>query len=319
MKKTLLSTLILFFALTKGFTQDYTTLAKQGYKVYEDKDYAKSVDIFEQAFKLAKPKPSDLYNAACAATLGKQTDKAFDFLAQAIDGGYSNLVHLKTDTDLTSLHPDNRWKEIIIVKIEKKQADELAKLKYPKLIKILDSLVIPDQAIRNRHNELRKQGFIEDSTIIKKLIIEWKMIDSLNTIESQKIFNQYGFLGFEEVGKAGSNNFWVLIQHTYKNPKFQETVLSEMKKHVERKNANGTDYAYLVDKTMINVGKQQIYGTQMRRNKDTGITTPNNLFEPENVNKRRAEVGLDTIEEYIETLNKYYGIKPKENETKKSQ
>jgi hypothetical protein len=208
---------------------------------------------------------------------------------------------------------------MILAKMEKKQAEEWAKVKYPKIARMLDSMVVPDQAIRNRHTELGKQGFTEDSTIIKKLRIEWKTIDSLNTMQAKQIFKEYGFLGFEEVGKAGSNNFWLLVQHTYKDYKFQESVLSEMKKHVERKNANGVDYAYLIDKTMLNTGKQQIYGTQMRRDRETGITTPNNLFEPENVNKRRAEVGLDTIEEYIETLNKYYGIKPKENQTKKTQ
>ncbi|MEY4541206.1 MAG: hypothetical protein RLZZ306_2963, partial [Bacteroidota bacterium] len=144
MKKTLLFIFVLLFTLTKGFTQDYSTLAKQGYKVYEDKEYAKSVEIFEQAFKLGKPKSSDLYNAACAASLATQTDKAFNFLGQAIDVGYSNLGHLKSDTDLVSLYQDNRWKEII-AKIEKKQADELAKLKYPKIAKMLDSMEVSDQ------------------------------------------------------------------------------------------------------------------------------------------------------------------------------
>jgi tetratricopeptide (TPR) repeat protein len=318
MKKTLFTTILLLFVLFQGFSQDYATLAKQAYKVYEDKEYAKSVEIFEQAFKLDKPKSSDLYNAACSASLATQTDKAFDFLGQAIDAGYSNLGHLKSDTDLGSLYKDIRWKEII-AKIEKKQADELAKLKFPKLIKVLDSLVIPDQAIRNRHTELRKQGFSEDSTIMKNLRTEWKMIDSLNIIEVKKIFRLYGFLGFEEVGKKGSNNFWLLIQHGDKDPKFQEEVLSEMKKHIERKNANGTDYAYLIDRVNVNMGKPQIYGTQMRRNKETGITTPIDLFEPEKVNKRRAEVGLGTIEEYIGVMNSHYKGSLKKKVEEKSQ
>jgi hypothetical protein len=39
MKKSLLSALLLFFAFVEGFSQDYATLAKQAYKVYEDKEY----------------------------------------------------------------------------------------------------------------------------------------------------------------------------------------------------------------------------------------------------------------------------------------
>jgi hypothetical protein len=319
MKKTLLSTLLLFFAFTKGFTQDYVILAKQGYKAYQDKDYAKSVEIFEQAFKLDKPKTSDLYSASWSATLSNQADKAFSFLGQAIDEGNPSFTHIKANQELVSLHKDVRWKEMILAKMEKMQADEWAKLKYPKIAKMLDSMVVPDQAIRNRHNEFLKQGVKKDSIIMKNLITEWNMIDSLNLIQTKKIFAEYGFLGFEEAGKTGSHDLWLLIQHSDKDPKFQEAVLSEMKKHVERKNANGTDYAYLIDRVNLNTGKQQIYGTQMRRSNETGVLAPHNLFEPENFNKRRAEVGLDTIEEYIETLNRYRGIKPKENQTKKSQ
>jgi hypothetical protein len=97
MKKTLLSTLFLFFAIIKGFTQDYATLAKQGSKAYQDKDYAKSVESFEQAFKLDKPKTSDLYSASWSATLSNQADKAFSFLGQAIDEGNPSFTHIKAN------------------------------------------------------------------------------------------------------------------------------------------------------------------------------------------------------------------------------
>ena len=305
MKKPLLSTLLLFCVLTKGFTQDYATLTKQGYKVYENKEYAKSVEIFEQAFKLEKPKSSDLYNAACSASLAKQTDKAFDFLRQAIDGGYSNLGHLKADTDLIPLYQDNRWKEII-VKIEKKQADELAKLKYPKIAKLLDSMVVGDQEFRNKSTELRNKGFEWYSPEVQEVMKNGQKADSSNMIMLKKIYKEYGFLGFEEVGKQGSGNFWLMMQHCDSDPKFQEEVLSEMKKHIERKNANPSNYAYLIDRVNVNTGKPQVYGTQMNLNKDQTSYEPKPVIEPENLNKRREEVGLGTIEEYIEIMNSHY-------------
>ena len=305
MKKALLSTLLLFFAFTKGFTQDYSTLAKQGYKVYEEKDYAKSVDIFEQAFKLDKPKPSDLYNAACSASLAKQGDKAFYFLNQAIDAGYSNLGHLKADTDLVSLYQDNRWKEII-AKIEKKQADELAKLKYPKITKMLDSMAVVDQVFRNKSTELSNKGFERFSPEMQQVFKNGQRADSSNMVILKILFKDYGFLGFEEVGKQGSSNFWLMMQHCDKDPKFQEEVLSEMKKHIERKNADPSNYAYLIDRVNVNTGKPQVYGTQMRLNKDQTSYEPKPVIDSENLNKRRAEVGLGAIEEYIGVMNSHY-------------
>ena len=305
MKKTLLSISLLFCVLTKGFTQDYATLAKKGYKVYEDKEYAKFVEIFEQAFKLDKPKSSDLYNAACAASLAKQTDKAFNFLSQAIDGGYSNFEHLKSDIDLVSLYQDNRWKEII-VKIEKKQADELAKLKYPKIAKLLDSMVVSDQEFRHKSTDLQNKGFEWYSLEIQQVMKNGQKADSLNMIVLKKLFKEYGFLGIEEVGKQGSSNFWLMMQHCDNDPKFQEEVLSEMKKHIERKNANPSNYAYLIDRVNVNTGKPQVYGTQMKLNQEGSSYEPKPVIEPKNLNKRREEVGLSTIEEYIGVMNSHY-------------
>jgi hypothetical protein len=305
MKKTLFTIILLLFALFQGFSQDYATLAKQAYKVYEDKEYVKSVEIFEQAFKLGKPKSSDLYNAACSASLATQTEKAFNFLGQAIDEGYSNLGHLKSDTDLGSLYKDNRWKEII-AKIEKKQADELAKLKYPKIMKLLDSMVVSDQEFRNKTTDLMNKGVDRNSPEVQQLFRLGRNADSLNMIVLKKIFKEYGFMGIEEVGKQGSGNFWLMMQHCDKDPKFQEEVLSEMKKHIERKNANPSNYAYLIDRVNVNTGKPQVYGTQMSINKEQSSFEPKPVIEPENLNKRREEVGLGTIEEYIGVMNSHY-------------
>jgi hypothetical protein len=305
MKKTLFTSLLLLFALFQGFSQDYATLAKQAYKVYEDKEYVKSVEIFEQAFKLGKPKSSDLYNAACSASLATQTDKAFDFLGQAIDAGYSNLGHLKADTDLGSLYKDNRWKEII-AKIEKKQADELAKLKYPKIAKLLDSMEVSDQEFRHKSTDLMNKGVDRNSPEVQHVFKLGRNADSLNMIVLKKIFKEYGFMGIEEVGKQGSSNFWLMMQHCDRDPKFQEEVLSEMKKHIERKNANPSNYAYLIDRVNVNTGKPQVYGTQMTINKEQSSYEPKPVVEPENLNKRRSEVGLSTIEEYIGVMNSHY-------------
>jgi len=318
MKKLLLSILLLFFALTKGFTQDYTTLTKQGYKVYEDKEYAKSVEIFEQAFKLEKPKPSDLYNAACAASLAKQTDKALNFLSQAIEAGYSNFGHLKVDTDLAPLYDDNRWKEMI-AKIEKKQADELAKLKYPKVAKMLDSMVVYDQKFRNKSTELQNKGFDWLSPEVQQAMRNGQYADSLNMIILKKTFKNYGFLGFEEVGEQGSSNFWLMMQHCDKDPKFQEEVLTEMKKHLDRKNANASNYAYLIDRVNVNTGKPQVYGTQMKLNQEGSSYEPKTVIEPQNLNKRREEVGLGTIEEYIGIMNSHYKGSLNKKSSEKSQ
>ena len=75
---------------------------------------------------------------------------------------------------------------------------------------------------------------------------------------------------------------------------------------MERKNANPSNYAYLVDRVKVNTNKLQIYGTQMILNKDQTSYEPKPVIDPENLNKRRESVGLGTIEEYIGIMNSHY-------------
>ena len=113
-------------------------------------------------------------------------------------------------------------------------------------------------------------------------------------------------LGFDKVGKIGSDNFWLLLQHCDRDVVFQEEVLAAMKKELDFKNANPKNYAYLIDRVKVNTSQLQIYGTQAQVNKDGTSYEPQPVIDPENLNKRRLEVGLESIESYVNTLNELY-------------
>lgn len=63
------------------------------------------------------------YNAACFFALAGKTDEAFRYLEQAIRRGWSNVQHLKQDSDLNILHNDPRW-QTMIAKAEAKRAEQ---------------------------------------------------------------------------------------------------------------------------------------------------------------------------------------------------
>jgi hypothetical protein len=119
---------LLFYAAT-GFAQmsnQYTLLAKEGDSLYQAKAYLKSAETFGKAFAANEDKGTmnDRYNAACAWSLAGQKDSSFYHLFRlARKGGYSNLNHLTTDTDLDILHDDTRWKELY---------DTVKRIKMPK-------------------------------------------------------------------------------------------------------------------------------------------------------------------------------------------
>lgn len=154
-------------------------------------------------------------------------------------------------------------------------------------------------------NELQKMytvdqiaAYIPQGKYTKFTDQEWNAFkDSVFTTHQKRIsaiFNEHGFVGFDLAGKVGSQNFWIIVQHSDHNPEFQSMVLEKMRIEVEKKNANPENYAFLVDRVKLNTGQQQIYGTQFDYN-EIGQAFPKNLFDSINIDKRRKSVGLSPM------------------------
>jgi hypothetical protein len=137
---------------------------------------------------------------------------------------------------------------------------------------------------------------------------EWRSFkDSVfttNQKRAKEIFNEYGFVGFNLAGEEGSLNFWLIVQHSDHNPKFQKNILEKMKIEVNKGNADSRHYGLLVDRVKLNTGQAQVYGTQVDYNMEICQAFPRNLADSVNVNKRRKEIGLEPIEEYLNDMAK---------------
>jgi hypothetical protein len=116
-----------------------------------------------------------------------------------------------------------------------------------------------------------------------------------------EIFDEFGYPGYDLIGKEGAHNFWLMVQHSDKDLPFQSRVLEALEMEVENKNADGRDFALLTDRVKINSGEKQIFGTQVRYNL-LGQAYPKPLYDSTNVNKRREEVGLDPLEQYLDMM-----------------
>ena len=146
------------------------------------------------------------------------------------------------------------------------------------------------------------------------------LIDSMATVnykEAKRIFEKYGFPGFDLVGETGSKSFWLIVQHCDKWPDFQKQVLKKMRAQVERKNAQSTYYAYLVDRIKIRAGKKQLYGTQVSYRTNLCQAFVQGVEDIGNLNKRRKLVGLESIEEYLNRVSKNHFLRNEESFRKK--
>lgn len=84
-------------------------IVKQGDAAYQKKEFAKAGELYQEAIAKGAREIDVFYNAACSQALAGDKEKAFELLNQAIRAGWRNTNHLKSDSDLNSLHDDPRW------------------------------------------------------------------------------------------------------------------------------------------------------------------------------------------------------------------
>lgn len=128
----------------------------------------------------------------------------------------------------------------------------------------------------------------------------------------KKIVAENGYPTFSKVGKESSENFFILIQHSDADVKFQEKMLPLIKLQVGKKQVKGSNYAFLYDRIQINNGKQQLYGTQVTYDTN-GNAIPKSLSDEKNVNKRRKEFNIKPIEEYMKQMTELHKMQNQKN------
>ena len=113
----------------------------------------------------------------------------------------------------------------------------------------------------------------------------------------QSIIDKYGWLGKDIIGEKGNTTLFLIIQHS--DQLIQEKYLPILMDAVKKGNAQVSDLAYLADRVNLGQGKKQIYGTQIGQNGDNETYYVSPLEDPDNVDKRRLEVGLEPLADYV--------------------
>lgn len=133
----------------------------------------------------------------------------------------------------------------------------------------------------------------------------WSLIneqDSINERETIKILEKNGWLGKSRIGETANQSLWLVIQHA--PLELQEKYLPMLKASVENKESEGWHLAFLEDRILMRNDKKQLYGSQAKWDKEIGGMKIHEIEDVENVNKRRQELGLESIEEYAK-MNSY--------------
>ncbi len=128
-------------------------------------------------------------------------------------------------------------------------------------------------------------------------LIKYAKEDHRNQELVISIIEKCGMPTLKEVTQKHMNAIWLALQHTDK--KIRKKYFPQIKKAVENGDLSKQQYALMIDRILMDEGKPQIYGSQIKNGKLY------KLENPEMVNERRKKMGMKPIEDYL----KYFNIK----------
>jgi hypothetical protein len=99
------------------------------------------------------------------------------------------------------------------------------------------------------------------------------------------------------VGGQANMTFFLVIQHA--DLATQQKYLPMMREAVARGDAEKPNLALLEDRVALGEGRKQLYGSQIGTDDSTGRNYVLPLEEPDNVDARRAEMGLGPLADYV--------------------
>ena len=277
-------------------TKSYSELIRAGWKLCLEKDFTASAKVYEQAFKINSKAPlNDRYNAACINSLAKNNNAAYKHLFIAANElKWYDINHLKNDTDLTNIKNDKRWNQLISVM--QKTKIETEKHYDKKLVTFLDKIYFDDQSNRNQIRS-KEEKYGRDS---KEMRAFWQTIlkkDSINLIKVSNILDTKGWPSKKKIGTRGASTIFLVIQHANQDTKLK--YLSMITKAVENDELSKRQYAMFYDRLVLGQGRRQVYGTQLAMSKESKKPYVLPLEDVKNVDKRRAKMGLNSMQENL--------------------
>jgi len=276
--------------------------------LYDLKRYRESVDYNLERIK-EEPKQTLYYNLAQSYSKIGQLDSAFYYLHCYVNTDKPNdfrSVLIEEDFEILKTNI-KEWNKIVS-KIETLYFNELDSNINKKYALQLFYLGIQDQLYSSYYKISCRTKRVESITQIKHHISNQKKL--------KKIIKKYGFPTISNVGLHAQFSAFLIIQHS----DIQEKYYLLAKNAYEQNDYHPACYALLTDRWLIQNGKQQRYGTQIRtitEEKD-GITSKKRILSPietlEGIDEIRTKMKLPPLNEYLQIMNatipsEYYNLK----------
>lgn len=127
---------------------------------------------------------------------------------------------------------------------------------------------------------------------------EMEAVHDENAALLMRAFDAIGWPARRDYGDDGAGAAFLILQHAIGHPDLQRRGLALILDAIPEGQANPLDAAYLSDRIAIFEGREQTFGTQFDWDAN-GQLSPAPVRDPEELDDRRASVGLPPIAETI--------------------
>lgn len=165
---------------------------------------------------------------------------------------------------------------------------------------------------RQRHDLDVRQRLISEGKLSRGYNPEMEEVHLDNARRLQAIIGQIGWPAQEQVGEEASQAAWLIVQHAISLPSFMKRALALMKEQQKTRTIDPLNLAFLSDRIAMYENRPQWYGTQFVSN-DQGQLVPYQLDgSMDEVNQRRRQLGLNTLDERLAELTAQTNVEPQE-------
>jgi hypothetical protein len=169
-----------------------------------------------------------------------------------------------------------------------------SKLNKPLMV-YLDSIYREDQQLRVTWTEELKAR--ATATQIDSVRILMRQKDLRNQAAIDSLYQQYGWLGPQEVGMQGSMAMFLVIQHA--DLPYQQKYYPIVKEAERQGKTLSSNVAILEDRISMREGRMQRYGSQGFKDKVTGVSYIYPVLDPDKLDERRKSMGLKPMDTYV--------------------
>ncbi|MBY0432624.1 MAG: hypothetical protein K2U26_00785 [Cyclobacteriaceae bacterium] len=163
----------------------------------------------------------------------------------------------------------------------------------------LDKVRTEHQKLRDKSDSLKRVNARPEE--VKRWSDSTARKNSTNIAVIARLLDENGWMGPDKIGKA--NVMTVIHLMRQADVATQEKYLPMLKSAGQQGMMRAEDVAVIEDRVAISKGQKQVYGTQIAKDMKTGEYSVAPIDNPNEVDQRRALVGLGPMRDYVKKWN----------------